>query len=216
MKKEKHARTGVALAWKILLFVTIISVMSSSAFALGIRPAKSELLLVDGTAAGSFVVVNNEGGEQELKVYVEGPYSGLVEIAEPAFTLPAGGEKLVQYVLDAKDLVVGSFNIYLSPDTSGGEGFGAAVRISHRVNFREAEAIVPSGAAVALPPLPEQETVVVEQPAPPSQEVQQPAPSAQPQPSPEPLDLSAIVLAGGIVFVLGAFELWLRSRKKRY
>ena len=58
---------------KILLAVLVISLLASTSFALGIRPAKSEIDYLPGESiTGSFRVVNKNSAQETVRVYVEG------------------------------------------------------------------------------------------------------------------------------------------------
>ncbi len=82
------------IAWMLVLLLTLQIVM-----AIGIRPAKTTLISENGRDySEKFWIVNNEGREFQVDIYVEGEMGGYVTIKEPTLSFRSDDEaKIVEF-----------------------------------------------------------------------------------------------------------------------
>jgi hypothetical protein len=84
-----------------IAMIVILIVMSSQAFALGIRPAKNTVDFKQGlTNSYSFTVVNDDSQPTSVKIYLEGDLKKYVRLHKTEATISANGELEIPYSVE--------------------------------------------------------------------------------------------------------------------
>ncbi len=96
--KTKLKQATKALSWMLILVLCL-----NAAFALGIRPVKSEAGS-SLTYSGAFKVVNNDGKDLKVRIYVEGDLAEFIEVSEQELEFSSSeGMKEVHFSLNIPD-----------------------------------------------------------------------------------------------------------------
>lgn len=89
---------------KFFIFMIIFLFIAQSVFALGVAPARKSFNFEPGIGkSGSFAITNPGGEAVDIVVAVQGELKDNVVIAESSFTIPANGEKDVNYNFNLPD-----------------------------------------------------------------------------------------------------------------
>lgn len=99
--KGKDTKTVIPRSAQVVLLVLIAVYLSSSAFALGVAPARQTVLFEPGKELTfSFVVINNAAQDTDVVLFAEGEFADRVRIDTPLVQMNASeGERQVTYHL---------------------------------------------------------------------------------------------------------------------
>jgi hypothetical protein len=123
-----------------MLWTFIILILASFTLALGIRPAKTNMISDQTRSLESqFWVVNDEKDELSFKIYVEGEMAQYVTLAVSELSFREDDEALpVSFKVQLPEQVLpgtSTANIIIEEDFVSGSGISSKVVIKHKVNI---------------------------------------------------------------------------------